>query len=181
MHSSGVFRFDDTINDMDFFSRFKYTNKGPHSAGAKNSNSIGVRYRGIHPSMIGHIDLTVCGNSDPGTSGLLSPYGKINGLSFDSSMEPDNFRFEFIEAIREVLKEDGVDYVDMVFDNPDDYYAMVNTIHKFNEDNIHIRYEQRKKDYDQVKTEEEEDLEETLSFSVGSKKEPAKKEKKKKK
>ena len=32
MHSSGVFRFDDTINDMDFFSRFKYTNKGPHSA-----------------------------------------------------------------------------------------------------------------------------------------------------
>lgn len=96
-------------------------------------------------------------------------------------MEPDNFRFEFIEAIREVLKEDGVDYVDMVFDNPDDYYAMVNTIHKFNEDNIHIRYEQRKKDYDQVKTEEEEDLEETLSFSVGSKKEPTKKEKKKKK
>ena len=25
MHSSGVFRFDDTINDMDFFARFKYT------------------------------------------------------------------------------------------------------------------------------------------------------------
>ena len=25
MHSSGVFRFDDNINDMDFFSRFKFT------------------------------------------------------------------------------------------------------------------------------------------------------------
>ena len=25
MHTSGVFRFDDTINDMDFFARFKYT------------------------------------------------------------------------------------------------------------------------------------------------------------
>ena len=31
MHSSGILRFDDTINDMDFFSRFKYTTKGPHS------------------------------------------------------------------------------------------------------------------------------------------------------
>lgn len=32
MHSSGILRFDDTINDMDFFSRFKYTVKGPHSS-----------------------------------------------------------------------------------------------------------------------------------------------------
>ena len=42
-------------------------NKGPHSAGQKNGNSVGVKYRGIHPSMIGYIDMTVCGNSDPGT------------------------------------------------------------------------------------------------------------------
>ena len=47
MHSSGVFRFDDNINDMDFFSRFKFTNKGPHSAGQKNGNSVGVKYRGM--------------------------------------------------------------------------------------------------------------------------------------
>ena len=39
-------------------------NKGPHSAGQKNGNSVGVKYRGIHPSMIGYIDMTVCGNSD---------------------------------------------------------------------------------------------------------------------
>ena len=133
--------------------------------------------------MIGHIDLTVCGNSDPGTSGLLSPYGKIKGLSFDDSMEPDNFRFEFIKTIKEILKEDNVEYVDLLFDNQDDYYSMVNTLHEFNEDNIHIRYVQREKDYDQVLQEEEEDLVETLSFSVGSKKEEdkAKKEQKKKK
>ena len=31
MHSSGILRFDDAVNDMDFWSRFKYTNKGPHS------------------------------------------------------------------------------------------------------------------------------------------------------
>ena len=64
MHTSGILTFDDNINDMDFFSRFKYTIKGPHSLGAKNSNNISVRFRGLHPSYLGNIDLLTCGNSD---------------------------------------------------------------------------------------------------------------------
>ena len=31
MHTSGILRFDESVNDMSFFSRFKFTNKGPHS------------------------------------------------------------------------------------------------------------------------------------------------------
>ena len=46
MHTSGILRFDESVNDMSFFSRFKFTNKGPHSLGGKNSNNIGIRYRG---------------------------------------------------------------------------------------------------------------------------------------
>lgn len=114
----------------------------------------------------------------PGTSGTLSPFGNIKGLSFDDSMEPDNFRFEFIKAIREVIKEEHLDSVDLIFDNPDEYYEFVNTIHKFNEDNIKIRCVQREKEYDKVITEEEEDLEETLSF-YNTKKDNNKKEEKK--
>lgn len=64
MHTSGILRFDDSVNDMSFFSKFKYTNKGPHSAGGKNGNTIGIRYRGLHPSFLGNIDVLVCGNSD---------------------------------------------------------------------------------------------------------------------
>lgn len=64
MHASGIFRYDDNINDMDVFSRFKMTTKGPHAAGEKNKNSLGITYRSIHPSMIGYVDMTVCGNSD---------------------------------------------------------------------------------------------------------------------
>lgn len=60
MHASGIFRYDEVINSMNFYSFFKYTNKGPHSAGSKNKNSVGVTYRGLHPSYIGYIDLTVC-------------------------------------------------------------------------------------------------------------------------
>ena len=28
MHSSGILRFDDSVNDMNFWSKFKYTSKG---------------------------------------------------------------------------------------------------------------------------------------------------------
>ena len=31
MHASGILRFDDTINDMDFFTKVRYTTKGPNS------------------------------------------------------------------------------------------------------------------------------------------------------
>ena len=31
MHTSGILRFDDSVNDMNFFSKFKFTSKGPHS------------------------------------------------------------------------------------------------------------------------------------------------------
>lgn len=46
MHTSGILRFDDSVNDMNFFSKFRYTNKGPHALGSKNSNNIGIKYRG---------------------------------------------------------------------------------------------------------------------------------------
>lgn len=42
MHSSGILRFDDSVNDMNFWSKVKYTSKGPHSLGGKNSNNIGI-------------------------------------------------------------------------------------------------------------------------------------------
>jgi len=43
MHSSGILRFEDSVNDMDFWSKVKYTNKGPNSLGRKNSNNIGIK------------------------------------------------------------------------------------------------------------------------------------------
>jgi hypothetical protein len=60
MHTSGILRFDDNVNDMSFWSKFRYTNKGPHSLGGKNSNNIGIKYRDLHPSMLGEIDVLVC-------------------------------------------------------------------------------------------------------------------------
>ena len=64
MNRSGILRFNDSVNDMSFFSKFKFTSKGPHSLGGKNSNNISLRYRGLHPSHLGRLDILVCGNSD---------------------------------------------------------------------------------------------------------------------
>lgn len=138
MHSSGILRFNDTINDMDFFSRFKYTTKGPHSLGGKNSNNISIRYRGIHPSFLGNIDLLVCGNSDPGTSGVLTPFGKIDGLYFNNSREPDNFAYDFKNDVVDIMKKDGVEYIEIKAENKDDYYKILSELAKFNKECITV-------------------------------------------
>lgn len=138
INTSGIQRYNECINDMTFFTKFKYTIKGPNSLGNKNANNISAMYRGIHHSFIGHIDLTVCGNSDPGTSGMLSPFGKMDGLYFDDSMEPDNFIFDFKKSVEEIVKRKGVTYVSVKFDTKEDYYKAMNLLRNFNDEKIHV-------------------------------------------
>lgn len=97
-----------------------------HSLGNKNSNNIGVKYRDIHPSFIGNIDLLTCGNSDPGTSGILTPFGKIKGFMFDDKSEPDVFIPEFVKDVRKKMEDDGVNYVCVDFgDDIASYYDVL--------------------------------------------------------
>ena len=65
LFNSGLFRYDDQVNDLDFFNKLKFTTKGPNSLGGKNTQSIVPAARGLDPSYIGRIDLNVVGNSDP--------------------------------------------------------------------------------------------------------------------
>lgn len=138
MHSSGILTFDDNINDMDFFSSFKYTIKGPHSLGGKNANNISTRYRGLHPSYLGNIDLLVCGNSDPGTSGILTPFGKIKGLYFDDSNEPNDFEYSIKKDIEKISENDGYEHIRIEADNQEEYYDALDEILNFNKDLIFI-------------------------------------------
>lgn len=117
--------------------------------------------------------------SDPGTSGLISPYSKIKGLNFDDSMEPDDFRFNYLKSIKEILDEEGIDYVDIEFKDKDEFYSILKNIDDFNKENIKVTFEKRQKDYDVIETVEEEDLEETLSFSAAKREEERKKAEKK--
>lgn len=106
--------------------------------GGKNSNNISIRYRGIHPSFIGNIDLLVCGNSDPGTSGVLSPFGKIDGLYFNNSEEPNDFIFNFREDVRKLIDDTDAEYLEIKADNREDYNKILNSLVEFNKDAITV-------------------------------------------
>jgi hypothetical protein len=125
LYKSGLLRYDDKINDMDFFSKFKITQKGPNSLGNKNDNNIPLKYRGIHPSFVGRIDTNVCGNSDPGTSGLLTPFCKTSGLFFNPDFEPEDFKWSFEKDVTNFRKNntDGL-FIDLSCDNISDYFSM---------------------------------------------------------
>lgn len=132
LFNSGILTFDDSNNDLDFFKQFKYTTKGPQSLGNKNGNNVGSRYRSIHPSFIGNIDVLVCGNSDPGRNGLLSPWGKIEGFHFDNSVEVGDFLWNLQNDLVKYYKSKGHRYLMMRFDNEADYYATLFELQKIN-------------------------------------------------
>lgn len=138
LQSSGIQRYNDIINDMDMFSRCKYTIKGPNSLGNKNSNSISAKYRGLHHSFIGHIDLTVCGNSDPGTSGVITPFSKMDKLYFDASPEPDDFMFDFKKSVTNILKDKDVHHIEIKFSDKEDYYKAMNMMRDFKDEAISV-------------------------------------------
>lgn len=150
MHSSGILRFDDSVNDMNFWSKFKYTSKGPHSLGANNSNNIGIKYRGLHPSMLGQVDVLVCGNSDPGTSGLLSPFAKIDGLYFNNEDEPFNFYYSLMKDLEKKYENTDITYIKCEFDNEKDFYDALKDMDNFIMDNVKVSGTSREGHYEMI-------------------------------
>jgi len=133
LYKSGLLRYDDKINDMDFFSKFRYTLKGPNSLGNKNDNNISIKYRGIHPSYIGRIDINVCGNSDPGTSGVITPFCETDGLYFDGKNEPEEFKYNFEKDIIDRKRETSDKYfIDVGYENITDYFNVHERFAKVN-------------------------------------------------
>mgnify|MGYP006887535020 FL=1 len=74
----------------------------------------------------------------PGTSGVLSPYSKMDGLCFDGSPEPDNFMWLFHNAVKEVAKKRGITLITMDFDTKEDYYNALDELQGFADDHVKI-------------------------------------------
>ena len=74
------------------------------------------------------------GNSDPGRNGLLSPWGNIQGLYFDDSMEVGDFVYRLENDLDMYHNSIGdTHYIRMEFDNPDDYYEMLLQMQRIND------------------------------------------------
>ena len=77
-------------------------------------------------------------NSLPGTSGLLSPYNKMKGLYFNDDNEPDDFLLEFKKSIKELAEKNGKYYIDISYDDREEYNKIMDKIVEFNNDKIKV-------------------------------------------
>ena len=81
----------------------------------------------------------------------------MQSLWFDDSEEPDDYKFQFLEEMKEILKEEGVSAVTINFDNKEDYYNILNRSREFIENGIKVSYTSKGDVYDVI-LEEDEDL-----------------------
>ena len=72
----------------------------------------------------------------PGTSGILSPFGKIEGLYFNDSREPDDYEFAFKQDIEKIMKADGVKYIEITAENKEDYYRILDKLSELNKNAV---------------------------------------------
>lgn len=94
----------------------------------------------------------------PGTSGVLSPFGKIKGLYFNEDSEPDDFMFDFMEDMKKILEKEDIEYLDVNFKNREEYYKAMNMLREFNTENVKVSFTSREGNYDMII--EQEDMDE---------------------
>lgn len=107
IHTSGLIKYDDLVNDLNFFQKFKTTMKGPNSLGNKNSRNIAARQRALHPSHIGILGLDTCSASDPGITNYINPLCETDGLFFkDAPPEPEEAFYNLMTELGIITPDD---------------------------------------------------------------------------
>jgi hypothetical protein len=97
-----LIKSDDIVNDLNWLLDLAYSSKGTNALGQDNSKMISDKYRYIHPSMLGKLDMNVSSNSDVGMSGSLVPTVQLyNGFYFTPEVEPCGKRYEFDKELRD--------------------------------------------------------------------------------
>ena len=103
---SDVVKSDDIVNDLSFLQELAYSSKGPNSLGEQSSKMIAIKYRNLHPSQLGILDLNVSSNSDPGMSGSFTPFVQTyDGFFFNPDREPCDMEYKHFKAIHDFIKE----------------------------------------------------------------------------
>ena len=103
----------------------------------------------------------------PGTSGMLTPFGKIEGLYFDNSKEPDDFEYDFKKDLERINEDDGYEHIGLKADDKDKYYDALDKILEFNKNIITIT--RKPKEERAVIQEEFRDLDSDISASADTK------------
>lgn len=104
-NASDVIKSDEIVNDMSFLQDMEYSSKGPNSLGENSSKMISAKYRYLHPSHLGVLDLNVSSNSDPGMSGSFVPFVKLYGLFFNPNPDPHDGEFHYLSDLHKMIQE----------------------------------------------------------------------------
>ena len=129
----------DRVNDLDIFSALRYTVKGPNSLGSKSDRNINVKFRGVHPSYLGNLDINVYSSSSPGLSGSCTPFAKVDGLYFDNNPEPQNQEYDIMKELSEQDKRRRFLSIE-IGNNPVEYYEARMKMLQRQADNFDITY-----------------------------------------
>lgn len=101
------------------------------------------------------------GNSDPGTSGVLSPFTDMEGFYFDNSEEPDDFAFKLSKDLERIFKEKGIEYIKFDFESKDDYFNAIMSLNKYVEENVRVSGTSREGHYEIIVDENVDALDDT--------------------
>ena len=93
-----------TVNSDDAFLALKFSFKGLGGIGDSNKAAVSDRFRDVHPSHLGRLDVTYSSNNDPGMSGLISPTADIYDDSFSEYEEPNNWDEKFNQLVETYRK-----------------------------------------------------------------------------
>ena len=101
------------------------------SLGEQSSKIISQKYRNIHPSYLGRIDLNVSSNSDVGMSGAFTPFIEIfDNFYFNPKPEPCDAGYQIHQEIAEYYNSEACQAkgfpVEISFDSLEDYMKFIN-------------------------------------------------------
>lgn len=139
---SNLVSYRDLGNDLDSHSASKYTFKGVSGMGESSVRTVPVVFKHVHKSHLYRVDLDSSSKSDPGRSGIFSPYIKIceDGMLSDYT-EPNEWEKTFSELMDEYNFMKGrqqlasfkkellnINHTKIII-NDDDMYTMNNLVH----------------------------------------------------
>ena len=126
-----LIKTSEASNDIAFLSDFAFSSKGWQSISENSSRTVSDKYRHLHPSMVGTVDLFTTSNSDCGMSGSIPPFVTLyDGFFFTPEKEPCRARYDFEKSL---FEEDGINRK-LKLDTFEDYIEDITKKNKFAKD-----------------------------------------------
>ena len=69
------------------------------------------------------------GNSDPGATGILTPFIQTHGLNISDKKEPESRQFELMKIIEEAVKNEYEYIENFGVETFDEYYELINKLY----------------------------------------------------